>query len=81
MLEKHFQNPQAFFGCSECEWVNDPCSLRIKVRFSCEVVHASIHRKLMAIGHAVEYYARAVNAFSAGIKCWHCSYWPRSSVS
>ena len=26
---------------------------------------------LVAIRHAVVYYARAVHAFSAGIKCWH----------
>ena len=28
----------------------------------------------MAIGRAVAYYARDVCAFSAGIKCWHCSF-------
>ena len=27
---------------------------------------------LVAIRHAVVYYARAAHAFSAGIKCWHC---------
>ena len=27
----------------------------------------------MAIGRAVVYYARAAHAFSAGIKCRHCS--------
>ena len=28
----------------------------------------------VAIGCAVVYSARAAHAFSAGIKCWHCSY-------
>ena len=30
--------------------------------------------KWVAIGRAVVYYARAAHAFSAGIKCRHCSY-------
>ena len=28
----------------------------------------------LAIGRVFVYYARAAHAFSAGIKCWHCSY-------
>ena len=51
-----------------------PRRLRIKALCSCEVIHASIPRKLG--GHqaiAVVYLARAAHAISAGIKCLHCS--------
>ena len=39
------------------------------------VVRSSIHPcqgNWLTTGHAVAYYDRAVQAFSAGIKCWHC---------
>ena len=39
------------------------------------VVRSSMHLcpgNWVAIGHAVVYFAQAINAFSAGIKCWHC---------
>ena len=34
----------------------------------------SYPRNLMIIGRAVMYYARSAHAFSAGIKCQHCTY-------
>ena len=37
---------------------NDSHSLRIKVTFSCDVIIASMARKLLAIGSAVAYYAQ-----------------------
>ena len=40
------------------------------------VVRSSMHpcpENLIAIGRAVVYYAQAAHAFSAGIKCRHCS--------
>ena len=52
---------------------NDPRSLQIKLR---SVVTSSMHPcpvNGVAIGRAVVYHARAAHAFSAGIKCRHCS--------
>ena len=41
----------------------------------CPVMRLSMHPcpgNKVAIVSAVVYYARAVHAFSAGIRCWHC---------
>ena len=51
------------------------------VTLACEsklrsIVRSSVHPRpgnWVAIGNAVVYYVRAARAFSAGIKCWHCS--------
>ena len=48
-------------------------SLRIKAMFSCDVIHAFMPRKLGVNGHVVVNYARVAHAFSAGIKCQHCT--------
>ena len=40
------------------------------------VGNSSIHpcpENWVAMGHAVVYFAQAAHAFSAGIKCWHCT--------
>ena len=47
-------------------------SLRIKATFSSEVIHASMPRKLIGNLARVVYFAQAVQALSAGIKCRHC---------
>ena len=43
--------------------------LRIVVRSSMQLCPG----KLVAIGHAVVYFAQTAHAFSAGIKCRHCT--------
>ena len=48
-------------------------SMTYVATFSCEVMFASIPRKLVAIRCAVVYYAWAAVVYRAGIKCRHCT--------
>ena len=55
--------------------ISDPRSLCIKATFNCEVLHASMPRKPVAIGRAVVYHAQAAYACNARIKYRHCRYY------
>ena len=50
---------------------SDPRGLRIKAMFICKFIDASMPR--VAMGRAVVYYARGAHAFSAVIRCRHCT--------
>ena len=65
-----------FYVQQQVMHMNDPCSLRIKATFSCEVRGLWSHPHpgdWMAINLAVMYYAHTANTFRAGIKCRHCN--------
>ena len=67
-----YKHPWITFQNIFAKHINDPHSLWIKLRL---VVRSSMQLcpgKLVAIGHAVVYFAQATHAFSAGIKCRHC---------
>ena len=62
--------------CHKNKYINDPRSLQFIYMFSCVVRNGQMHpcpENCVAIGRAVVYYALAAHAFSAGIKCRHCS--------